>query len=194
MQQDHPTSQEPTEAYGPSRDDTLLDDLLSLLSHPGLRRILKGHYGTSIPPLIVAGTDCFLIGAIREKEWQCEWSEGNTLAKAAADAAAAVRSLAIGGHVEDASPAVREDVALVLTHPRFSELQWNTRRVGNSGAEAQCWYCVGLTRGAWIEWWNGCTPLEAIQAAARSLRARSSFPLLGGRLLDLLADWRSSSR
>jgi hypothetical protein len=192
MQQDHPASQKLTEACEPTRDDTLLDDLLTLLRHPGLRRILKERYGHSIPPLIVAGTDCFLIGAILEKEWQCEWSEGSTLAKAAANAAAAVRALAIGQPAEDAPPAERRDVALVLTHPRFYSLQWNTRRASDPGAEAQCWYCVGLTRGAWIEWWNGCTSLEAVQAAARALRARSSFPPLGGRLLDLLADWRSS--
>jgi len=189
MQQDHPTSHS---ANDPSRDDTLLDDLLTLLRHPGLRRILKRRYGTSIPPLIVAGTDCFLIGTILEKEWQCEWSEGNTLAKTAAQAAAAVRGLDTDEPAEVAPSATREDVALVLTHTRFSELQWNTRRSSKSDAEAQCWYSVGLARGAWIEWWNGCTPLEAVQAAARSLRARSSFPLLGGRLLHLLPDWRSS--
>jgi len=190
MHQDHPASQEPTETYEPTRDDTLLDDLLTLLGHPGLRRIIKGRYGTSIPPLIVAGTDCFLIGTILEKEWQCEWSEGNTLAKAAA---AAVRAIDTCEAAEVAPPTTaREDVALVLTHARFSELQWNTRRSSKPGAEAQCWYCVGLARGAWIEWWNGCSPLEAIQSAARSLRARSNFPLLGGRLRDLLADWRSS--
>jgi len=189
MQQDHPAPKKPTEGYEHTPDDTLLDDLLTLLRHHGLRRIIKGRYGTSIPPLIVAGTDCFLIGAILEKEWQCEWSEGNTLAKAAA---AAVRALDTCEPAEVAPPAVREDVALVLTHPRFSELQWNTRRSNTPGAQAQCWYCVGMARGAWIEWWNGCTPLEAIQSAARSLRARSSFPLLGGRLLNLVADWRSS--
>jgi hypothetical protein len=172
--------------------DALLDDLLTLLSHPGLRRIQKSRYGTSIPPLIVAGSDCFLIGNILEKEWQYEWSEGNTLAKAAAQAAAAVRELDRDGPAVVAPAAVRQDVSLVLTHPRFYELQWNTRRSSKSDAEAQCWYCVGEAQGAHIEWWNGCTPLEAVRAAARSLRARGRFPQRACRLLDLLPDWRSS--
>lgn len=71
----------------------------------------------------MAGTDCFLIGATLEKEWQCEWSEGSTLAKAAALAAAAVRALPLCEPVEVASPSERRDVALVLTHPRFHRLE-----------------------------------------------------------------------
>lgn len=192
MQQQHPTPAELASRGDPPVDGTLLDDLLTMLRHPGLWGIQKGRYGASIPPLIVAGTDCFLIGATLEKEWQCEWSEGGTLAKAAAKAAAAVRAVAAEPPGESVPPAVRADVALVLTHPRFYRLQRNTRRTGKPDAEAQIWYCVGLVKGQRIEWWDADTPLEAVEAAARTLRARASFPQLACRLLDLLPDWRSS--
>lgn len=186
--QDHLTSQITTEDF----DLTLLDDLLTLLAHPGLWSIQKGRYGASIPPLIVAGSDCFLIGATLEREWQCEWSEGSTLAQAAALAAAAVRSLATRAPEVPASPQERQDVALVFTHPRFYRLQRNTRRAGSPGAEAHIWYGVGLANGAWIEWWEKDTPLEAVMATAKTLRARAGFALQGGRLLDLLPDSRSA--
>lgn len=170
------------------RQEALLADLLTVLLYPGLWGIEKGRYGTSIPPLIQAGTDCFLIGCTLAEPWQVRWNEAGTLHLAAHLAATAIR--AIPTAPLEAGAQVQADALLVLGHPDLYRLQRGNRAL--SLVESQDFFQVGLRRGSRVEWWEAESAPAAVRRAAHTLRSRAAIWQQGGRLLDLLPDSRSA--